>query len=168
MPNQKWLTDITEMAIPAGKIYVSVIVDCYDGLIVAREAGSRPDAALANLTFDKAIKTLKGERPVLHSDRGCQYRWPGWLERISGNSASTFHAKKGCSPDNAACEGFWGRMKNECFYGRSFADYSIEQFIAYRYQYIDWYNNKRVKLSLLGQSPMKFRQLDGSMVRAIS
>ncbi|WP_460644180.1 IS3 family transposase [Lacrimispora brassicae] len=71
------------------------------------------------------------------------------------------------SPDNAACEGFWGCIKNECFYGRSFSGYSIEEFIAYIYQYIDLYNSKRVKLSLLGQSPMKFRQLDGSMVRAI-
>jgi transposase InsO family protein len=44
------------MAIPVGKINVSVIVDCYDGLVVSREAGSRPDAALANHTLDRAIK----------------------------------------------------------------------------------------------------------------
>lgn len=87
---------------------------------------------------------------------------PGCLERIGSDALQRSMSKKGCSPDDAACEGFWGCMKNECFYGRSFTDHSIEQLIAYIYQYIDWYNNKRVKLFLLGQSPMKFRQLNGS------
>ncbi|GLC81772.1 hypothetical protein [Lacrimispora brassicae] len=82
--------------------------NCYDRLIVAREAESRPDAVLANLTLDRAIKALNGEHPVLHSDRGCHYRWPGWLERIGSDALQRSMSRKGCSPDNAACEGFWG------------------------------------------------------------
>lgn len=38
-PNSKWLTDITEFAIPAGKVYLSPIVDCFDGLLVAWKIG---------------------------------------------------------------------------------------------------------------------------------
>ena len=76
-PNTKWLTDLTEIHIPAGKIYVSPIVDCFDGLVVAWNIGTSPDAKLVNTMLDYAVQTLKpGERPIIHSDRRLAYRWP--------------------------------------------------------------------------------------------
>lgn len=81
-PNTKWLTDITEFRIPAGKIYLSPIIDCFDGLPVSWTIGTAPDANLVNTMLDEAISILDvGEKPVLHSDRGCHYRWPGWIDR---------------------------------------------------------------------------------------
>ena len=82
-PNQKWRTDITEFAIPAGKIYLSPIVDCFDGLLPALKIGTAPDAELVNGMLKDA----------------------GLIRSMS---------KKGCSPDNAACEGLFGRLKMKC------------------------------------------------------
>lgn len=82
-PNQKWLTDITEFAIPAGKIYLSPIVDCFDGLPVTWNISTKPNATLVNTMLDHAIATLhRNEHPILHSDRGCHYRWDEWIEKM--------------------------------------------------------------------------------------
>ena len=157
-PNQKWLTDITEFAIPAGKLYLSPIVDCFDGMIVKWKAGISPDAVLVNEMLDDAIDTLSpSEHPLVHTDRGCHYRWPGWIERMDAAGLTRSMSKKGCSPDNAACEGFFGRMKNEMFYGRSWLDVSIDDFIAEINHYINWYNTKRIKQSLGYMSPVEYR-----------
>lgn len=68
-------------------------------------------------------------------------------------------SKKGCSLDNWACEGFFGRMKNEMFYGRKWNDVSIEKFIMLIDEYITWYNTIRIKQSLNYLSPKEYRQL---------
>src|SRR5574344_1565811 len=66
-------------------------------------------------------------------------------------------SKKGYSPDNAACEGFFGRMKNECFYKHSFKDFSLSELKKYLEDYIHWYNNDRIKNKFCGLSPVKYR-----------
>lgn len=74
-PNEKWLTDITEFSLPAGKVYLSPIVDCFDGMLPAWTIGTAPNAALVNSMLDKAIATLsKEEHTLVHSNRGCHYR----------------------------------------------------------------------------------------------
>ena len=55
-------------------------------------------------------------------------------------------SKKGYSPDNSACEGFFGRLKNEMFYQRDWKNTTINQFINKLDDYIHWYNNQRIKL----------------------
>lgn len=63
--------------------------------------------------LDEAISVLKeGEQPVIHSDRGSHYRWSGWIERVEKAQLTRSMSKKGCSPDNSAGEGFFGRLKN--------------------------------------------------------
>lgn len=158
-PNEKWLTDITEFSIPAGKIYLSPIIDCFDGLPVTWTIGTSPNAELVNTMLDEAISVLnEEEHPIVHSDRGCHYRWPGWIERMNGANLIRSMSKKGCSPDNSACEGFFGRLKNEMFYGRSWIGITIEEFIAKLDKYIKWYSEKRIKLSLGGMSPLEYRK----------
>lgn len=80
-PNEKWLTDITEFHIRAGKVYLSPIIDCFDGMVISWAMGTKPDAGLANTMLDAALETIADseERPIIHSDRGGHYRWPGWL-----------------------------------------------------------------------------------------
>jgi len=119
-PNEKWPTDITEFQIPASKVYLSPIIDCFDGLVISWSIGTQPDAALVNTMLDAAIETVaEGEaRPIVHSDRGAHYRWPGWLPRIGDAKLVRSMSHKGCSQDNAACEGFFGRLKTELFYPR--------------------------------------------------
>lgn len=166
-PNEKWLTDITEFRIPAGKVYLSPIIDCYDGSAVSWTIGTSPDAELVNHMLDNAVVTLKEcEKPVLHSDRGCHYRWPGWIERMQSSGLCRSMSRKACSPDNSACEGFFGRLKNEMFYGRSWIGYSIEEFMGSLDRYIRWYNEKRIKKSLGYLSPSEYRLKNGFGVAA--
>jgi transposase InsO family protein len=103
--------------------------------------------------LDAAIETVAGgnDRPVVHSDRGAHYRWPGWLARIGDAKLVRSMSRKGCSPDNAACEGFFGRLKTELFYPRDWTNTTIEQFIQVVDSYIRWYNEKRIKVSWLSQ-----------------
>jgi transposase InsO family protein len=81
--------------------------------------------------LDDALDTLReNEKSVIHSDRGGHYRWPGWLDRINASGLKRSMSRKGCSSDNAACEGFFGRVKNEMYYGRNWASTSQEEFIC--------------------------------------
>jgi hypothetical protein len=67
-------------------------------------------------------------------------------------------SRKGCSPDNAACEGFFGRLKTELFYPRDWKSTAVEQFIKEVNSYIRWYNGKRIKISLGSLSPIEYRE----------
>lgn len=159
-PNEKWLTDITEFQIPAGKVYLSPIIDCFDGLVISWSIGTHPDAELVNTMLDAAIDTVTGgdARPIVHSDRGAHYRWPGWLSRIGDAKLVRSMSRKGCSQDNAACEGFFGRLKTELFYPRDWKATTVEQFVIEVDSYIRWYNEKRIKISLGSLSPIEYRQ----------
>ena len=159
-PNEKWLTDITEFQIPAGKVYLSPMIDCFDGLVVSWAIGTRPDSNLVNTMLESAIETVTDieNRPVIHSDRGAHYRWPGWLSRMHDAKLIRSMSRKGCSPDNAACEGFFGRLKTELFYPRNWEATTIDQFIQVVDSYIRWYNEKRIKISLGSLSPIEYRE----------
>ena len=110
--------------------------------------------------LDAAIGTVDDseQRPIIHSDRGAHYRWPGWLNRISTAQLVRSMSRKGCSQDNAACEGFFGRLKTEFFYPRDWKTITIEQLVAEVDAYIRWYNEKRIKISLGSLSPVEYRQ----------
>ena len=159
-PNKKWLTDITEFQIPAGKVYLSPIIDCFDGMVVSWTIGTSPDAELVNTMLDAAIETVAdtADRPVVHSDRGGHYRWPGWISRMRDANFTRSMSRKACSPDNAACEGFFGRLKNELFYPRDWKSVTLAQFIEAVDDYIRWYNEKRIKISLGSLSPIEYRE----------
>ena len=159
-PNEKWLTDITEFQIPAGKVYLSPLIDCFDGLVVSWTIGTRPDAELVNTMLGAGIETVasSNKRPVVHSDRGAHYRWPGWLSRMRDAKLIRSMSRKGCSPDNAACEGFFGRLKTDLFYPRDWRATTVDQFIEVLDSYIRWYNAKRIKVSLGSLSPSEYRE----------
>lgn len=165
-PNRLWLTDITEFSLPAGKVYLSPVIDCFDGLVVSWTASTSPNSELANTMLKGAIETLaEGEFPIIHSDRGCHYRWPGWISICENSGLTRSMSKKGCSPDNSAMEGFFGRMKNEMFYGEDWSEFTIEGFMSEIGDYMTWCNNERIKVSLGDLSPMEYR-LSKSLIAA--
>lgn len=86
---------------------------------------------------------------IIHSNRGAHYRWAGWIQRMNENGFIRSMSKKGCSPDNSACEGFFGRLKNEFFYNKNWRDYDCKSFIEELDKYIKWYNSKRIKKNIM-------------------
>lgn len=157
-PNMLRVTDLTEFSIPAGKAYLSPLIDCYDGLPVAWTIGTSPNAELADGMLSDACSTLgEGDRPVIHSDRGRHYRWPEWIRICEEHKLTRSMSAKGCSPDNAAAEGFFGRLKQEFFHKRSFAGVSMDEFIGMLDDYMVWYRDKRIKTEF-GMSIMDRRR----------
>ena len=136
------------------------MIDCFDGLVISWTIGTHPDAELVNTMLDAAIETVADgtERPVVHSDRGAHYRWPGWLARIRDAKLIRSMSRKGSSPDNAACEGFFGRLKTELLYPRNWQNITIKNFIEIVDSYIRCYNEKRIKISLGSLSPIEYRE----------
>lgn len=158
-PNELWLTDITEFGLPGGKVYLSPVLDCFDGALAAWSIGTSPNAELANSSLESACATLgEGQRPVTHSDRGCHYRWPGWVAICEKNRLVRSMSKKGCSPDNSAMEGFFGRLKNEFFYHRDWSGVTIPEFCRMLDAYLRYYNEARPKERLGWMSPMQYRR----------
>ena len=158
-PNVLWLTDITQFTLPDFKCYLSPVIDCFDGKVVSRKIGLHPNAELANSMLDDAIASLsEGEHPICHNDCGCHYRWPGWIQRCEKAGIIRSMSKKGCSPDNSACEGFFGRLKNEFFYGKNWKGVTFEEFSRLLDDYIEFYNEGRIKKSLGWMSPNEYRR----------
>lgn len=157
-PNKLWLTDITQFTLPGFKCYLSPIIDCFDGQVVSWSISKNPNAELANTMLKAAIKTLTpGQRPIIHSDRGVHYRWPGWIAICKKSKLIRSMSKKGCSPDNSACEGFFGRLKNEFFYYRDWKGIDYKTFAVMLDNFIVDYNDNRIKKSLGWLSPVQYR-----------
>ena len=145
-PNLRWVTDITEMRAGAGKLYLSVIVDLFDGRVVAWRRSQSPNAELANSTLEAAVATLApGEAPLIHSDRGAHYRWPGWVAICESAGLARSMSRKAHSPDNAACEALFGRMKVEMYHGVDWSAAGPEGLAAAVDRYLAWYNSGRLK-----------------------
>ena len=158
-PNDLWITDVTEFHIPAGKVYLSPIVDCFDGMPLSWSISTSPDAEMANSSLLGACGWLgEGDHPKVHSDRGGHYRWPGWIKICDENGLIRSMSRKGCSPDNARCEGFFGRLKIEFFYGCDWSGVTIEEFVGMLDAYLRWYRDVRVKSDLGYRSPMQYRR----------
>lgn len=161
LPNFLWLTDVTQFSVPAGKLYLSPVLDCFDGSIVSWTTSTSPNAEMANSMLEAAIRlTGPGERArlIVHSDCGCHYRWPGWISICEEAGIIRSMSRKGSSPDNSRMEGFFGTMKNEMFYGRDWEGVSLEELGKRIDDYIEWYNTKRIRRSLGSMSPLAYRQ----------
>lgn len=158
-PNELWVTDVTEFRIPAGKSYLSPIIDCFDGMPISWAISTSPSAEMANSSLLGACSQLKaGEHPTGHSDRGCHYRWPGWIGICDDHGIVRSMSRKGCSPDNARAEGFFGRLKVEFFYGRDWSGVSLDEFADMLDAYLRWYRDVRLKSDLGYKSPMQYRR----------
>lgn len=145
-----------------GRACLSPPVDCFDGKIVAYTAGFSPNAELANRMLEKAASTLPGNaRPLVHSDRGCHCRRPGWPGLMERFGLTRSMSAKGCSPDNAAAEGFFGRMKTEAVHPEKWEEHTRNEVLALVDEYIRWHDHERIKQSLGWMSPVQYRQSQG-------
>lgn len=94
----------------------------------------------------------------IHSDRGGHYRWPEWIGICEENGLVRSMSAKGCSPDNSACEGFFGRLKNEFFHYRDWEGVTAGEFMGRLEAYLVYYREERIKKSLGWLSPMEYRR----------
>ena len=161
-PNEKWLTDISEIKARDGKgvpLAAGRLLRRQDRRIHRRlqpqRGAGQPDAGESGL--DAA-----GERASLvHSDRGRHCRWPGWLGLMERFGLTRSMSAKGRSPDNAAAEGFFGRMKTEAVYPEKWEEHTRNEVLALVDEYIRWHDHERIKQSLGWMSPVQYRQSQG-------
>ena len=158
-PNELRATDVTEFRIPAGKAYLSPVVDRFDGMPLSWSTSTSPDAEMANSPLIGACGWLsEGGRPRARSDRGGHCRWPGWIKICRESGLVRSMSRKGCSPDNARCEGFFGRLKVGFFYGVDWEGVGLERFMELLDACLVWYRDERAKGDLGNRSPMQYRR----------
>jgi len=147
-PYSKALTDITEFSLCDGKVYLSPLVDCFTGVPITYTIGKSPNTELTNSMLDMAHDIVGDTNMIVHSDRGFHYRLDCWINRMNDFGYVRSMSKKGCSPDNSACEGFFGTLKNEFYYSRDWKLVTADEFIIELEKYLDWFCNKRIKKRL--------------------
>ncbi|MDM5186272.1 IS3 family transposase [Bacillus sp. DX4.1] len=155
-PNEKWVTDVTEFHIHGEKLYLSPILDLYNGEIIAYNVEKRPVYPLVSKMLDKAFQQLKdGEFPILHSDQGWHYQMKEYQHVLKEKGITQSMSRKGNCLDNAVIENFFGLLKSELLYLQEFE--SMEHFKLELEKYIHYYNNDRIKTKLKGMSPVQYR-----------
>lgn len=154
--NQKWATDVTQITIGEKKIFLSPILDMYNGEIVSYNISYRPDFNQVMDMLDKAFeKVPECKGLVFHSDQGWQYQQKRYQNRLKEKGIIQSMSRKGNCLDNSVMENWFGIMKSELLYPNKYEDAGV--FIKDLIGYIDYYNTRRIKLKLNGLSPVQFR-----------
>ncbi len=157
-PNQKWTTDVTEVKIKDKKIYLSPILDMFNGEIISYTISYHPDLKMVMEMLDKAFKKIDiPDGLIMHSDQGWHYQHLGYQKVLKDRNIVQSMSRKGNCLDNAMMENFFGLMKSELLYLQEWN--SVEQFVKELVKYICYYNNDRIKLRLKGKSPVQYRAL---------
>lgn len=154
-PNEKWVTDVTQFNVCGKKIYLSPIMDLYNNEIVSYAISENPSFWQTQEMLEKAIRTRPAAMPILHSDQGWQYQMRQYQELLAMQGIHQSMSRKATCLDNAPMESFFGRLKQEMFYGKRFT--SVEHFISELNVYLDYYNNRRISIKRKGLSPVQYR-----------
>ena len=172
-PCEKCVTDITELKAKDGKMYTSVIFDCFDASVLGLAMADNMRAELCVQTVENAVRaypSLKGA--VLHSDRGSQYT-SGKYRKIIGKYGfvQSMNSAGGRCHDNARCESFWARMKEELFYSRNrkSENYTIKELksLIWRY-FMSYWNNRRICSANGGLPPAVKRRRYYELLKSVA
>lgn len=158
VPNQKLTTDITEFKCKdGGKLYLNPIMDMFNGEIISIGIGKKPNLELVMKPLGEALEVVKDSkyRTTIHSDQGWHYQHNKWVRVLKENKVFQSMSRKGNCLDNSPMENFFGLLKQEMYYGEALC--SFEELKDKIENYIDYYNNKRIKQKLAGMSPVEFR-----------
>ena len=155
-PFEKLVTDVTEFAVCEDKVYLSPILDLYNNEIISYSVSLSPNfeqtREMLKGLFDKLPK---GATPILHSDQGWQYQMKEFQQQLQEHSITQSMSRKGNCLDNSVMENFFGRLKVEMFYGEKFQ--TVDEFVHCLIEYINYWNNERISLTLNGMSPVQYR-----------
>ncbi|MGP4074720.1 IS3 family transposase [Halobacillus sp. K22] len=154
-PNQKWATDITEFKLFGQKLYVSPVLDLFNGEIITYTIGYKPTYSLVDDMLDQAFEHLHpSDELYMHSDQGWHYQMAPYRKKLKDHEVTQSMSRKGNCHDNAVMENFFGIMKSEFLYLDEFE--SLDHFKQKLEEYIHYYNHKRIK-SKLRMSPVSYR-----------
>ena len=158
-PMEKCYTDVTEFAIPNStqKLYLSPVLDGFNSEIIAFNLSCSPNLEQVKKMLEQAFTEKHYENTILHSDQGWQYQHDSYHQFLEDKGIQASMSRKGNSPDNGMMESFFGILKSEMFYGYEKSFQSLKQLEQAIVDYIDYYNNKRIKVKLKGLSPVQYR-----------
>jgi transposase InsO family protein len=155
-PNQKWVTDVTEFSLFGQKLYLSPILDLHSSDLVSYTISERPVLSMVTSMLDKAFAQIPdGTDLILHSDQGWQYQHKQYQRMLCEKGIRQSMSRKGNCLDNAVVENFFGLLKSELLYLQKFE--SMEHFKQELIEYLDYYNNRRIKAKLKGLPPALHR-----------
>lgn len=155
-PDEKWVTDVTEFSLFGQKLYLSPILDLHSGDIVSYTIYDRPVLNMVTEMLKQAFETIPdGTNLILHSDQGWQYQHKHYQKLLKDKEIRQSMSRKGNCLDNAVMENFFGLLKTELLYLQNFD--SLAQFRTELEEYLDYYNNRRIKLKLNGLTPAQHR-----------
>jgi putative transposase len=156
-PNQKWVTDVTEFSLFGQKLYLSPILDLCSRDLVAYAISDRPALSLVKNMLNLAFEKLpNGTGLILHSDQGWQYQHKQYQRMLREKGIRQSMSRKGNCLDNAVVESFFGLLKSELLYLQDFD--SLDHFRKELSDYLDYYNNRRLKAKLKGLTPAQHRR----------
>ena len=156
---EKCYTDVTEFAIPNStqKLYLSPVLDGFNSEIIAFNLSCSPNLEQVKTMLEQSFTEKHYENTILHSDQGWQYQHDAYHRFLESKGIQASMSRKGNSPDNGMMESFFGILKSEKFYGYEKSFQSLKQLEQAIVDYIDYYNNKRIKVKLKGLSPVQYR-----------
>ena len=156
-PNEKWVTDVTEFSLFGKKLYLSPILDLHSSYLVSYTISEHPTLSMVTSMLEKAFVNIPDNTNlILHSDQGWQYQHKQYQRMLHNKGIRQSMSRKGNCIDNSVMENFFGILKSELLYLQKFE--SIEQFKQELVDYLDYYNNRRIKTKLKGLSPALYRQ----------
>ena len=156
-PNQKWVTDVTEFSLFGQKLYLSPILDLCSSDLVSYTISDRPVISMVTSMLDKAFEQIPDDTNlILHSGQGWHYQHKQYQQMLRNKGIRQSMSRKGNCLDNAVIENFFGLLKSELLYLQEFN--SMGHFKQELIEYLDYYNNKRIKAKLKGLPPALHRQ----------
>lgn len=167
LPYQKITTDTTEFKyytkdrngkVVIQKAYLDPFLDMFNGEILAYRLSKRPNAKAILDALDETIAISKRcrFRTTIHTDQGWAYQMKEFRRRLKENKIFQSMSRKGNCIDNSPMENFFGILKQEMYYGKTYESFDeLKQAVD---RYIYYYNHKRIKAKLTGMSPVEFRK----------
>lgn len=155
-PLQKLVTDITYLPSVGKTLYLSSILDLYNGEIVAYTIADKQDASFV---LDTLNQLPVQQDMMLHSDQGSVYTSQAYQEVVKAKGIIMSMSRKGTPADNAPIESFHSTLKSETFYLEGLTCTTtaiVEQTVR---DYIHYYISTRIQTKLNNQSQIDFRRL---------
>ena len=157
-PNQKWATDVTEFKINSDKLYLSPIIDLFNGEVISYNLSRHPVFQQVVDMLNKAFtKIPDNTNLILHSDQGWQYQMKQYQHLLKQKGIRQSMSRKSNCLDNSCAENFFGILKSELYYIKEKEYKNIEELEKDIIEYIEYYNNRRIKGKLKGMSPVQYR-----------